>query len=218
MNKFGAIIFDLDGTIADTEPFWAISTRNILEKRGVILTDVKHHELNRQLRGKCLSEAMLITKNIYNLDDDHNDLRIELINYFDSIRHKVGFIAGCREFIEKVAKKYKIAIASNGSKDIVDKTVHNLSLQQYFGAHIYSKDDVYGITKPKPDIFIHTSKMLNIAPSECIVIEDSETGIEAAKNAGMFVIAINTSNMIDKLSQANIIAQNYDSISKLLEQ
>lgn len=206
------IIFDLDGTIANTEPFWSASTKKLLERRNISLTDIEHHDLNKKIRGKCLFEGMLIVKNLYDLDDHHHDLRSELITTFDSVRHEVDYVPGCQEFIEKVLLKYKIAIASNGSRKIVNDTVKNLGLDKYFGNHVYSKDDVNGIAKPKPDVFLFAAKMLNSDPSECIVIEDSETGIEAAKNAGMFVIAINTSNMPDQLSKADIVASNYDSV------
>jgi len=208
------IIFDLDGTIANTEPFWAKSTQKMLEKRNISLTDLEHHELNKKIRGKCLFEGMLIVKNLYDLEDHHHDLRSELVSTFDSIRHEVDYVPGCQEFIEKVLykHKYKVAIASNGSRQIVNDTVKNLGLSKYFGHHVYSKDDVNGIAKPKPDIFLFAAKMLGSDPSECIVIEDSETGIEAAKNAGMFVIAINTSNMLEQLSKADIIVPDYDSI------
>ncbi len=216
-TNFTTIIFDLDGTIANTESFWAVSTRKLLEKRNKSLTDIEHHELNKKIRGKCLFEGMLIVKTLYDLEDHHHDLRTELIDHFDSVRHQVKYVPGCQEFIEKVQSKYKIAIASNGSRKIVNETVKNLSLEQYFKEHIYSKDDVGGIAKPKPDIFLHTAKMLNSNPPECIVIEDSETGIEAAKKAGMFVIAINTSDMMDKLTQADIICQDYESIWNCLE-
>ena len=206
------IIFYLDGTIANTEPFWSASTKKLLEKRNKSITDLEHHELNKKIRGKCLFEGMLIVKNLYDLDDHHHDLRTELIDTFDSVRHEVDYVPGCQEFIEKVSSKYKIAIASNGSRKIVNETVKNLGLEKYFGDHVYSKDDVNGIAKPKPDVFLFAAKMLNSDPSECIVIEDSETGIEAAKNAGMFVIAINTSNMLEQLSKADIIVSDYDSI------
>ena len=73
------IIFDLDGTIANTEPFWSKSTKTLLEKRNISLTDLEHHELNKKIRGKCLFEGMLIVKNLYDLEDHHHDLRSEIV-------------------------------------------------------------------------------------------------------------------------------------------
>jgi len=217
MQRVTTIIFDLDGTIANTEPLWEASTRKMLEKRNKSLTHIEQHNLNKKIRGKCLFEGMLIVKELYDLEDHHHDLRTELLNHFDSIQHLVNYIPGCQEFIERVHQKYKIGIASNGSRKVVNQTVENLSLKQYFQDHIYSKDDVGGVAKPKPDVFLHAAKMLNSDPSECIVIEDSETGIEAAKKAGMYVIAINTSNMDDKLVCADVICHDYESVWNCLE-
>jgi len=68
-----------------------------------------------------------------------------------------------------------------------------MSLYKFFGANLYCIEDVGNKAKPKPDIFLHTAKKLNVTPSECIVFEDSLFGFQAARAAGMKCIAIKNS-------------------------
>ena len=87
-----------------------------------------------------------------------------------------------------------------------------LPIEQLFGQHIYNITHVNNLGKPRPDIFLHAAKQLDIDPIACIVIEDSAHGIKAAKAAGMFCIGINTHGNPDQLKEADLIINGYHEI------
>ena len=86
-------------------------------------------------------------------------------------------------------------------------------MKNFFGDHIYSKADVNYQSKPDPAIFLHTAKNLNTDPKECIVIEDSACGVEAAKKAGMYCIGINTDNNRKNTQEADMTIDFYEEIN-----
>jgi HAD superfamily hydrolase (TIGR01509 family) len=209
MRSITTIIFDLDGTLANTEPLWAASTRAILAENGINISDEEHHSLNRRIRGKSIIECMKTIKEIFNLVEEPERLEDKMVDYFELFRDGIQRIQDSEKFIEMVKERYKIAIASNSNRYTMMKTVEKLLLQKYFGDHTYSKDDVMGKAKPHPDVFLHAAKMVGSEVRDCLVIEDSETGVTAAKNAGMFCIAVNTSGMPDKLTKADMIVNDF---------
>ena len=85
-------------------------------------------------------------------------------------------------------------------------------VKKYFAEHIYHVDHVKKAYKPNPDVYLHSAKMLNLDPSECIAIEDSSSGVKAAKAAGMYCIGINTGKNRDLLKQADAIVDCYTEI------
>ena len=92
-------------------------------------------------------------------------------------------------------------------------------LKDFFEDHIYTVSHVKH-HKPSPDIFIHAAKQLGVEPHLCIAIEDTATGLKAAKDAGMFCIGINTGNNKHALKEAHLIVDGYHEIDlpALLEQ
>lgn len=212
MNNISTIIFDLDGTLANTEPLWSSSTKSILAEYGILISDEEHECINRKIRGKSIFECMKAIKEMFNLNDNAEYLEQKMIKYFNSFRDNITPILNSEKFIQLAHKKFKIAIASNSNKYTMLKTIEKLSINEYFGDNVYSKDDVFGKPKPFPDIYLHAAKMLKSDTRNCIVIEDSETGILAAKNAGMYCIAVNTSGMKDKLINADLIVENFDEL------
>lgn len=209
MRSITTIIFDLDGTLANTEPLWAASTRAILAENGISITDEEHHALNRKIRGKSIIECMIVIKEMFELTDDPKQLEEKMVEYFELFRKGIQQIPDSEMFIQLIQKRYKIGIASNSNRYTMQKTVEKLSLHKYFGEHTYSKDDVMGIAKPAPDVFLYAARMLGSDVKDCVVIEDSETGVTAAKNAGMTCIAINTSGMPDKLTKVDLIVDDF---------
>jgi len=85
-------------------------------------------------------------------------------------------------------------------------------LRDYFNEHIYTINTVNLQYKPNPDIYLHAAKMLGVEPRHCIAIEDSSSGIKAAKAAGMYCIGINTGKNRDILKQADEIVECFSEI------
>ncbi|HEY0902234.1 MAG TPA: HAD-IA family hydrolase, partial [Micavibrio sp.] len=81
-----------------------------------------------------------------------------------------------------------VAVASNGEHESLKRKLQKVALYDVMLPHIYNKDDCGGKPKPAPDLYLYAAQKINTQPADCIVIEDSPTGIAAGKAAGMYVI------------------------------
>ncbi len=215
--KYTTVIFDLDGTILNTEPLWREATRLMLAKRNVQVTPQDQDQIDQRVRGLPLKECCTIIKEMHQLTDPvelimQDEIDLVSVLYDTHLTFVPGF-ENCHARIEKVGMK--TAIASNCTDSVIFKAARSLNLEQFFGSHIYGISHVNNIAKPQPDIFLHAARMLASEPEECIVIEDSRSGIQAAKAAGMKCIAINTGHMQHLLTQADVIVQTFDELAEL---
>ncbi|MEX0849277.1 MAG: HAD family phosphatase [Candidatus Dependentiae bacterium] len=212
--KYKAIIFDMDGTIIDTEHVWKLATKKLIEQKKIILTEQQSCELYGQLTGLALPDSCLLIKQITCIEDNIQDLMREKMCLANSMYTTgIQFIKGFIEFHAKAQKlQLKMAIATNAHEDTVKVTQDALKLSDYFGSHIYCVSHVKN-PKPNPDIYLHAAKNIEIDPSECIAIEDSAPGITAAKTAGMFCIGINTAKRPDTLKDAHLVINNYEELT-----
>jgi beta-phosphoglucomutase len=213
--NYKAIIFDMDGTIISTELMWQTATQKILEKYAHHLPQEKKEEINTYLKGLAVYESC---KYIAKHALDHvsvDEIRAEKSRIAHDLyeTHGLTFIPFFQDFHAKTQKhNLKTAIATNATHVTVEKTLKYLPLRDFFNEHIYNIDMVGKVCKPNPDIFLHAAKNIGIDPQDCIVIEDSVHGIQAAKSAGMYCIAINTGNDRHLLGQADEIVDCYKQI------
>jgi beta-phosphoglucomutase len=213
--NYKAIIFDMDGTIISTELMWQTATQKILEKYADHLPQEKKEEINTYLKGLAVYESCkYIAKHaLGNVSVD--EIRAEKSRIAHDLyeTHGLSFIPFFPDFHGKTQKhSLKTAIATNATQQTVEKTLNYLPLRDFFNEHIYNIDMVGKVCKPNPDIFLHAAKNLGIDPKDCIVIEDSVHGIQAAKAAGMYCIAINTGNDRHLLGHADEIVDCYKQI------
>ncbi|MGE0207293.1 MAG: HAD family hydrolase, partial [Candidatus Babeliales bacterium] len=126
---------------------------------------------------------------------------------------ELQFVHGFQEFHQRVIdKELKTGIATNANNLTIATTDKALNLSSYFGQHIYGISCVKQ-GKPDPAIFLHTAEQLEAEPRDCIVIEDSPHGIQAAKAAGMTCIGINTGKNRKALEAADHIIDYYHEIN-----
>jgi beta-phosphoglucomutase-like phosphatase (HAD superfamily) len=214
-RTFKAVIFDLDGTILDTERLWLDANYHILHSYASHLDQIQKDEIITQLSGLSLHENWRLLQRHCSVSMSIEEIGQKKSDYVRSVYETAGiaFIPYFEDFHDKVEKYgLKHAIATNSSQAGVDKIVSIVPLHHYFAEHIYTIDRVHKIFKPQPDIFLYVANRLGVQPQDCIVIEDSFLGIAAAKAAGMYCIAINTGKNRDLLWQADEIVECYREI------
>lgn len=208
--KYKAIIFDMDGTIVDTNGIWNQVVHKLVTGKGITDAEIIK-KIQDNVCGVSIPRACHLIKELTNVPDSIDQLVqektcIALALYETTIQ----FIPGFPEFHKKITEHHlKSAIATNADELTFEKTKKALQLDHFFGEHMYTISCVGNVCKPQPHIYLHAAEQLGVAPTDCIAIEDSYAGILAAKRAGMKCVGINTNKNREALVMADIIIESY---------
>lgn len=182
-----AIIFDMDGLLVDSEPYWKIAEKICFGKLGLQLDD----ELLRQVMGFRLSE---VVEHWYNYQPwgEKNFAAVEadvLATVQQLISEHANALPGVKQTLQLCkANGYKIALASSSAMSLINVVVDKLNIRHYFDLLVSAEFEPYG--KPHPSVFLTTAAKLQVEPTECLVFEDSVNGMVAAKAARMHCIVV----------------------------
>ncbi len=210
-----AIIFDMDGTLVDTEPF-----NTEIERRQFSLNNLEISEEEHQKYLGVASDAMWreITtrhKTALSVDELIEQNHNESLLYFSELK-QITVMPNLVDLLEKLqGKKYKMAVASSSTPEIIDLILTKTDLKRYFRVIVSAQEA--GKSKPEPDVFLMAAKKLGIDPENCLVVEDSPNGIKAAKAAGMTCVAYEGpgANSL-KLQEADDIIQDYSELERII--
>lgn len=198
-----AALFDLDGTLIDTEPqytkFWV--------EQGVKY--YQDEQLGLKIKGSTLRQIL----NLYFTEESiQKQLVADLKKFEQHMDYK--YIEGATCFICDLRK--------HGIKTALVTSSNNEKMQYVYAAHpelktlfdvILTAED-YSKSKPNPECFLTAAKKMNVLPEACAVFEDSRYGLEAANNAGMFVVGLSTTLPIEELiDKAQIIIPDFKEMS-----
>lgn len=183
-KKFAAFLFDFDGTVADTMSAHFQAWNNALKVHGLKLSLEQH-----------LGWAGRPTREILKFLTVENNAKIPVEDflkskeehYFNLVKNVQGIIPVV-EMIKFYHGKIPMAIVSGSRHKPIETTLNQLGLAPYFSVIIAAEDYVHG--KPAPDCFLQAAKALNAKPENCLVFEDAQLGIEAAKAAGMACLRV----------------------------
>ena len=209
-----AIIFDLDGTIIDSEHIWKHATNQLIINKGGNVDEQTLKELNILLCGLAMHKSCAAIKDVLKLPDTVASLMAEKTAIASSLyTREIKFINGFIRFHQTVVSgQFKTGIATNADDTTLEISKKSLKLEQYFGDHIYNISHVNNVCKPDPALYLHTAQKLDVRPYECVAIEDSAHGIAAAQAAGMFCIGITTSSNQNQTEKADLIIDAYHEI------
>lgn len=211
MNRFDAVLFDMDGVLIDSETRYAEADRRMFEKLGITMT----REDSKALVGVKSREG---AQGVLNL---HPELTSVTVDELDAIYRRslyetleratdMTLIPGVEEWLRRLhAAGVRIAVASSSTAEMVGLIVERFGLLRY--AQFVINGDQVPRSKPDPEIFLRAAAGVGVPPSRCAVVEDSTFGILAAKRAGMFCLAYTGANVhgLDN-SQADARVSVYD--------
>ena len=205
-----SLLFDMDGILVDTEPIMARVVALALADQGLHVTELEYYD-NWTKKGKGIAD-FIKEKNISFDFDRYRSTRNKI--YLESLKKNIPIFDGAKETIAELSKTYKLGLVSSSSRVFVHFILKSTDLEKYFFTIITAED--VEKEKPAPDCFLLAAERLAVEPEECVVIEDAEKGILAAKNAGMKAIAIpNKSTSDNDFSCANLILESIKSLTHL---
>ena len=205
------IIFDMDGVLINSEPFHYRVWKETLRERG---TDLDY-EVYKDCIGSTIGTLMQILHKHYGISLEDTSLREEMNAKKEELIRKEGYpplIPYVKELLEKLYKGgYGLAVASSSPLSYIEKVTDHWGIRKYF--HSLVSGESVENPKPAPDVFLKAARQLGFSPEECIVIEDSENGCKAAKNAGITCIGYkNPDSGKQDLGRAYMVIEGYEEI------
>ncbi|MFN7947209.1 MAG: HAD family phosphatase [Blastocatellia bacterium] len=208
-----AIIFDFNGVIVDDEPLHLELFRRVLEEEGLSLSDEDYHEkyLGYDDRGAFTAALADQGREARAADQTYIESLIErkARYYLDAINERMLLFPGVVELARRMAEKFPLAIASGALRHEIELVLKRGELRDCFRVIVASED--VSACKPDPEGYVKALALLNetmqrsIEPAQCLVIEDSVAGIEAARRAGMRCLAVTNSYTAAELTAADAV-------------
>jgi beta-phosphoglucomutase family hydrolase len=210
MNSF-AVIFDMDGVIVDTNPYHKISLKQFCEKYGYQLNE---EDLISKIYGRTNNEWIrnifgpLPNERILELGEEKEAMFRAI--YKDVIKPLPGLDDFLKELEEKNIPK---AIGTSAPRSNVDFVLEHTYLKKYFTTILDQSDVKHG--KPDPEIYLKVADRLGFPPQQCIVFEDSLSGVESAQRAGAKVVGVTTTHSHEELAHTDLVIQDFAGLGSL---
>lgn len=181
-----AVVFDMDGLMLNTEDIFEISGRQLLERRGMQMTD----EIHRSMLGRRPNEAFQALKDLTGIIDSIDDLKLETKQLFAEVaKHHLNTMPGLFELLDRIEQLgIPKAVATSSPRAYLLDMLNEFKLLPRFQFALTAEDVTHG--KPHPEIYQQAMRQLNVQPSQTLVLEDSETGTRAAAAAGAFTVSV----------------------------
>jgi HAD superfamily hydrolase (TIGR01509 family) len=207
-GRFRAVVFDMDGLLLDSEAAWQAAERDLLARHGEVLTEADRFAS----LGRAVDEVIgWYLERIGWGPERAAELRDELMRLVRERYAEIQPMPGARELIERLRGRVRLGLASNTDRLLVDHALAAAGLTDAFDAVVSAQD--VAAPKPAPDLYRLVCERLGVAPADAVALEDSGTGVAAAKAAGMACIAVPQMDGLDVSAADRIV----DSLERLLD-
>lgn len=213
-----AILFDMDGTLVDTEPIGQKLFADLCVKESIAYTE-QDAELFDKVWRRVGTDIDFDTfcQTLFENANQADKLSAFTANFFSAYKEAVANaseLAGATELLTKLHQHYKLAIVTGSSKEQITAALKAHDWQECFDIVVPFEE--YAVAKPDPKGYLTAASKLGASPSECIVIEDAESGIKAGLNADMQVIAVREGNPSQDRSLATYVVANLYKVAEIL--
>lgn len=183
-NHIKGLVFDCDGTIADTMPLhykaWVVA----MGEHGVDFPEALFYEMAGIPTPRIIE--ILNQRHGHSMPVDQTAQRKDAL--FEEMIPQVSVIEPVVKLVRQYAGKLPMVVATGGSRGVVTKTLSALNLLEYFQTLVTADDVKHG--KPAPDIFLEAARRIGVPPEQCCGFEDADLGLQAIRSAGMMAIDI----------------------------
>jgi beta-phosphoglucomutase len=203
-----AFIFDMDGVIIDSNPFHKVALKQFCQKYG---HDLSEEQLKEKIYGRTNKDWIT---NVFGKLDER-----KLRAYADEkealfrklYEQDVHALKGLITFLEAMDRLgIPRAIATSAPRTNVDFTLVHTGIEKYFS--VILDDSFVSKGKPDPQIYIKTAEALKLSPENCVVFEDSLSGVQAGKRAGCKVVGVTTTHSAKELSETDLVINDFSEI------
>ncbi len=208
--KKGAL-FDMDGTLIDTEKLYRKHWQIEIEKDGYVFNP----GFSREIAGVGDKRALVVINSFYP-DEDAEDLKRRVhLQVVEEMKRDITEKPGMREILMYLKDKgVKLAVASSSTHEKINIYIEKCHLEGVFDALVSGYDIKRG--KPEPDIFLKAAKAIGVSPEDCYVFEDSVNGSKAGNAAGCATVMI-PDNVVPTKEERALCVGVYDSLSDALD-
>ena len=204
-----AFIFDMDGVLIDSNPFHKIALQQFCKQHG---HDLNEAQLREKIYGRTNKDWL---RNLFGdidkslllqyADEKEALFRALYIKDVHALEGLIPFLSMLKE------QEIPRAIATSAPRANVDFTLHYANMEGFFDTIL--DESFVNKGKPDPEIYLKTALAIGFDPANCIVFEDSLSGIESGKAAGCKVVGITTTHTREELSKTDFIMDNFNDIT-----
>ena len=197
LQAYTAILFDCDGTLADTMPAHYRAWLHVTKHHGILFDEDRFYALGGRPTRDIL--ATLANEASIEIDLDHaSEMKetafLEQVKYVKAIDPVIAALRRAHGHVP-------VAVVTGGYRDVCEKILLQIGIREFFDCIVASEDT--NRHKPDPDPFLEAARRLGVAPEGCLVWEDSDLGIEAARQAGMSWIDVRSFHQPQRLTEGN---------------
>jgi HAD superfamily hydrolase (TIGR01509 family) len=214
IRSTSAVIFDLDGTLVDSEPLSKVAWRRVLALHGCSVGDADITAAQGLRFGESYAKFARASP-LPPLDVVWNDYsQLLYASYDDGLACFDDAVSTAHELH---AEGVALALATSSQRERLERTLAAAGLRGLFAVTVAGDEVTRG--KPAPDGYLAAARLLGVDPADCVAVEDSQAGIDAAKDAGMLVLAVVRPGLLHALKGADLFsaAVSIGSVTRLLD-
>lgn len=206
LENVKAVIFDLDGTMADSMWVWTSVDRDYIDQYKLDIPQGFYEEIEGMSFTETAQHFLNVFPQITLSLDEIKEAWIKMAE--EKYRNEVSLKRGIREFLEELKQRgIRIGMATSNSRVLAEELLKSNGIREYFD-EIWTSCDVKA-GKPAPDVYLKVAEELQVDPKDCLVFEDVPMGIMAGKNAGMKVCAVEDEFSAHQLERKKELADYY---------